>query len=377
MARCSRNHKELAGGVGKCSVPMWSGGVPAGFCDADAYGPEEKGQLRYEGYIPFLACHAHGGPMKPADAPAPSESEPTKPSKLDDPICGVENDEGQVCTLSPGHGGAFHVADCYRAGDGAFQEKWPMEPPCGTCGGSREVASGVFDSEGREVGEPCPACSFGPACKTCRGSGNVPLDPEVRERLAQLSGGVPVTPGIKPCPDCSPEPAPPDPWEELARNIEGFIYQASGMEFQVPTDPGIGQLRVWAARIRSLPRPQGGASSDRDEILECGHPAGCGYSAPIADTGDYDEGCGWCSEREGFEQIIREGQDETAGLRADLEALRARPQIGEEVAATALRFAEQIEQCGGLLAFKDYRDSWAPWLRSLAARLAPEDQDAS
>ncbi len=59
---CVEQHKKLdKNGVGKCSVPMWIGGVPAGFCDEDAYGEVEKGQLRYSGYVPFLACYRHGG----------------------------------------------------------------------------------------------------------------------------------------------------------------------------------------------------------------------------------------------------------------------------------------------------------------------------
>ena len=34
MSRLRKHHEELnAEGVGKCSVPMWSGGGPAGFCD--------------------------------------------------------------------------------------------------------------------------------------------------------------------------------------------------------------------------------------------------------------------------------------------------------------------------------------------------------
>lgn len=78
MARMSRWHQELTDGVGKCSVPMWSGGCPAGFCDRPAYGepvPCEKfrdrsGTLRrkdgrYDGYVPGLACELHGGPAAP------------------------------------------------------------------------------------------------------------------------------------------------------------------------------------------------------------------------------------------------------------------------------------------------------------------------
>ena len=73
--QCSKHHKELnENGVGKCSVPMWSGGCPAGFCDEPAYGEptpcrrfsvngrwvREDGS--YAGYVPALACPSHGGP---------------------------------------------------------------------------------------------------------------------------------------------------------------------------------------------------------------------------------------------------------------------------------------------------------------------------
>ena len=70
----SKNHRELdEDGVGKCSVPMWRDGFPDGFCDALAYGPQEKGQRRYgevslawgkwfDGYCSGLACYDHGGP---------------------------------------------------------------------------------------------------------------------------------------------------------------------------------------------------------------------------------------------------------------------------------------------------------------------------
>ena len=73
MQKC---HQELdEHGIGKCSVPMWMGGLPAGFCDQPAYGERPScetlkradGTLmrldgRYEGYIPGLACPHHGGP---------------------------------------------------------------------------------------------------------------------------------------------------------------------------------------------------------------------------------------------------------------------------------------------------------------------------
>ena len=72
-------HYKLTNGVGKCSVPMWSGGCPDGFCDKPAYGDYIPGQMfrdawtgetrrmdgKYSGFVPGLACPAHGGPEKP------------------------------------------------------------------------------------------------------------------------------------------------------------------------------------------------------------------------------------------------------------------------------------------------------------------------
>lgn len=50
-------------GEGLCSVPMWQGGCPAGFCDEVAYGkPTKDGKRWYAGYVPGLACPTHGGP---------------------------------------------------------------------------------------------------------------------------------------------------------------------------------------------------------------------------------------------------------------------------------------------------------------------------
>lgn len=62
----------------KCSVPMWQGGCPAGTCDNEAYGYRPQGKThtrwdghqyrddgRYPGYVPGLACPAHGGPTLP------------------------------------------------------------------------------------------------------------------------------------------------------------------------------------------------------------------------------------------------------------------------------------------------------------------------
>jgi hypothetical protein len=62
-------------GFGRCSVPMWMGGSPCGFCDKPAFGErpdavthtrwdgfEWRDDLLYAGYVPGLACAAHGGP---------------------------------------------------------------------------------------------------------------------------------------------------------------------------------------------------------------------------------------------------------------------------------------------------------------------------
>lgn len=76
MSCCDERHKKLdEQGKGFCSVPMWCNGVPAGFCNKEAYGErpdckmfrDNTGRLRrtdgrYDGYVPFLACPSHGGP---------------------------------------------------------------------------------------------------------------------------------------------------------------------------------------------------------------------------------------------------------------------------------------------------------------------------
>lgn len=72
MACLSKHHKELnEEGAGKCSVPMWMWGCPAGFCDQEAFGKQtEQGKKDYTGYLSGLACPAHGGPsMSPPHKP--------------------------------------------------------------------------------------------------------------------------------------------------------------------------------------------------------------------------------------------------------------------------------------------------------------------
>lgn len=70
----NRTLNELGEGV--CSVPMWMGGCPAGFCGEPAYGERPPSREfwsyaqntmvredgRFDGYVPGLACRAHGGP---------------------------------------------------------------------------------------------------------------------------------------------------------------------------------------------------------------------------------------------------------------------------------------------------------------------------
>lgn len=77
MSTLSHDHIHLnESGIGKCSVPMFAGGCPVGFCDEPAYGerPESTERMnyctgrmarddgKYAGYVPGLACSAHGGP---------------------------------------------------------------------------------------------------------------------------------------------------------------------------------------------------------------------------------------------------------------------------------------------------------------------------
>ena len=103
MAICSEHHKKLTNGKGKCSVPMWRNGVPAGFCDNDAFGfrPKPKKVInsrthliefdhegRYAGYVPGLACPAHGGPKCPGFEIEPGVFSGCDQSGGDCPTCG-------------------------------------------------------------------------------------------------------------------------------------------------------------------------------------------------------------------------------------------------------------------------------------------------
>lgn len=66
--RHGKHHEEVnEQGIGQCSVPMWREGMPAGFCDNNAYSKqtEKDRELRKLTdqylYVPALACPIHGG----------------------------------------------------------------------------------------------------------------------------------------------------------------------------------------------------------------------------------------------------------------------------------------------------------------------------
>lgn len=97
MSCMNKHHQELTDGIGKCSVPMWQMGGPAGFCDAEAYGhrPETKEYWRdaytgerhrwdgkYDGYVPGLACPNHGGPTKSEALAQPASGKNKQESQM-------------------------------------------------------------------------------------------------------------------------------------------------------------------------------------------------------------------------------------------------------------------------------------------------------
>ena len=100
MAQCGSQHKKLNDqGYGKCSVPMWQGGMPAGFCDRIAFGnPTKEGRQLYDHYVPFLACYGHGGPKHNQSIPK------GEPHHFGDPCiqCGTPHDD-----VEPGSCPAF------------------------------------------------------------------------------------------------------------------------------------------------------------------------------------------------------------------------------------------------------------------------------
>lgn len=80
MARTGPEHSPGCGIEGKCSVLMWDGGGPSGFCDRPAYGEQydfdsgyadpswlrpgqwSGGGGRQRPYAPAFCCDGHGGP---------------------------------------------------------------------------------------------------------------------------------------------------------------------------------------------------------------------------------------------------------------------------------------------------------------------------
>ena len=99
--RLSQHHKELTNGKGKGSVPMWMGGCPSGFCDKDAFGERMETTWRrmsdgrvlpddgkYSGYVPALACPAHGGPPCPGIEIEPGVFSGCTGTGGDCPTCG-------------------------------------------------------------------------------------------------------------------------------------------------------------------------------------------------------------------------------------------------------------------------------------------------
>ena len=69
-----KQHRPAAWEGGKCRVPMWMGGMPAGHCDEPAFGPQypraylARTNPRYlldsPTYCVGPCCPAHGGPAE-------------------------------------------------------------------------------------------------------------------------------------------------------------------------------------------------------------------------------------------------------------------------------------------------------------------------
>lgn len=106
MSATMKHHHELTNGLGKCSVPMWMGGCPAGFCDEQAFGkyvdgeryphaPHIRQEMRgrrtdnkFDGHVPGLACPMHGGPKCPGFEIEPGAYSGCDQSNGDCLVCG-------------------------------------------------------------------------------------------------------------------------------------------------------------------------------------------------------------------------------------------------------------------------------------------------
>lgn len=110
-------------GFGLCSVPMWCNGMPAGFCDAPAFGERptcrewrnaytgeyHRTDGRYGGYVPALACVNHGGPA-------------TRVFMDGDAWCAVEPDFVDLQQSLAGFGPTPEAARAFLAGASAQQK---------------------------------------------------------------------------------------------------------------------------------------------------------------------------------------------------------------------------------------------------------------
>ena len=65
MATLSEHHRMLTNGVGKCSVPMWMGGLPAGFCDEERRATEGPAPRWRDNVM----AKAKAGPKRPEYEP--------------------------------------------------------------------------------------------------------------------------------------------------------------------------------------------------------------------------------------------------------------------------------------------------------------------
>ena len=93
MAVCGNSHKELnEHGYGKCSVPMWSMGMPAGFCDERAFGVRQDCETFRDRYGEIHRMYGkyagHGGPECPSVEIEPGVFSGCDQPGGDCPVCG-------------------------------------------------------------------------------------------------------------------------------------------------------------------------------------------------------------------------------------------------------------------------------------------------